>query len=104
MPLREVHVEGVDFLAADVSGEKRRAVGSKTAPFPNEIAEVKGRVLQAEKSFRANGANLEATKPLVGSSLIEIKVRAIPRPAGKANNSVLPDRVRPLLILEVEKQ
>jgi hypothetical protein len=28
MPLREVHVEGVDFLAADVSGEKRRTVGN----------------------------------------------------------------------------
>jgi hypothetical protein len=48
--LWELHVEGVDFLGADVSHKERRAIGSEAAP-QSDRAEIPTEIFQIDDYF-----------------------------------------------------
>src|ERR1700690_4072822 len=95
--LWELHVEGVDFLAAGVADKDGSAIRGEACPF-SDRPNVATKIFQSDDLFGLGLSDLKATVGLiVRKGAVEVKIFAVPRPGGKTQISVLGQPVGPLL-------
>ena len=102
-PLRELHIEGVDFLGAGVADKDRSAIWGKATPVSNPV-DVPTQAFQADDLLRCRFSDLEPTIGLVvPKDAIEVEIPAVARPVGKTYRVGTSQPVGPLLRFKVEK-
>src|SRR5205809_673500 len=96
---RELHVQSVDFLGADVAKHQRRLVGSQ--PRPCARTPYQTNVLQPDESLHFMVANPDTVERRVGARRVKVDIFRISRPTRKSQGQVF--EIHPLLRHEIEE-
>src|SRR5439155_8609497 len=78
---RELHVQSVDFLGADVAKHQRRLVGSQ--PRPCARTPYQTNVLQPDESLHFMVANPDTVERRVGARRVKVDMLRISRPTSE---------------------